>query len=76
MRSANVLALVLTMASALPAARAEVMPNPLFADHAVLQQGMAVPVWGTAAAGEAVTVEIAGQTVSATTGAAASGWCA
>ena len=69
MRSPNVLALVLTMASALPAARAEVMPNPLFADHAVLQQGMAVPVWGTADAGEAVTVEIADQTVSTTTSA-------
>ena len=52
MRFPNVLALVLTMASALPAARADVMPHPLFADHAVLQQGMPVPVWGTAAPGK------------------------
>lgn len=29
--------------------------------HMVLQQGMAVPIWGTADAGEAVTVSFAGQ---------------
>ena len=57
------------LATEIPAARAEVTPNPLFADHAVLQQGMAVPVWGTAEPGEVVTVEIAGQTVFTTTGA-------
>ncbi len=45
------------------------VPNPLFADHAVLQQGTKVPVWGTADPGEAVTVEIAGQSVSTTAGA-------
>jgi len=50
-------------------ARAAVAPHPLFADHAVLQQGTKVPVWGTADPGEAVAVEIAHQTVSATTGA-------
>jgi sialate O-acetylesterase len=47
-------------------ARAEVIPSSLFADHAVLQQGMPIPVWGTAAAGEAVTVEMAGQKLSTT----------
>ena len=46
---------------------ADVVPNPLFADNAVLQQGMKVPVWGTADAGERVTVEFAGQSVSTTT---------
>jgi sialate O-acetylesterase len=46
--------------------RAEVIPNPLFADNAVLQQGRQVPVWGTAEPGERVTVEFAGQTVSTT----------
>jgi sialate O-acetylesterase len=51
------------------AAHAAVTPNPLFADHAVLQQGTKVPVWGTADPGEAVTVEIAGKTASATAGA-------
>ena len=56
-------------ALARPPAHAAVIPNPLFADHAVLQQGTKVPVWGTADPGEAVTVEIAGQTVSTTAGA-------
>jgi sialate O-acetylesterase len=49
--------------------RAAVVPNVLFADHAVLQQGTSVPIWGTADPGEPVTVEIAGQTVSTTAGA-------
>lgn len=46
--------------------RAEIRPNPLFTDNAVLQQGMPIPVWGTAAIGEKVTVEFAGQKVSTT----------
>jgi len=45
---------------------AEVKPNPLFTDGAVLQQGQAIPVWGTAADGEEVTVEIAGQKATTT----------
>ena len=40
-----------------------------FTDGAVLQQGMKVPVWGTAAAGEQVTVTFAGQAKTATAGA-------
>jgi sialate O-acetylesterase len=40
---------------------ATVVPNGLFCDHAVLQQGRAVPVWGTASEGEKVSVEFAGQ---------------
>ncbi|MBK8476268.1 MAG: hypothetical protein IPL39_08095 [Opitutaceae bacterium] len=47
-------------------ARATVVPNPLFCDHAVLQQGGEVPVWGIAAEGEAVTVAIAGRSASTT----------
>lgn len=43
------------------AARADVTPAPLFCDHAVLQQGRPVPVWGTAAPGEAVSVSYQGQ---------------
>ena len=43
---------------------ADVVPNPLFTDNAVLQQGMKVPVWGTAGIGEKITVEFAGQKVS------------
>ena len=41
-----------------------------FGDHMVLQQGRPVPVWGTAAPGEKVTVEFAGQIKTATAGAA------
>ena len=52
---------------------AEVMPNPMFADGAVLQRGRPVPVWGTADDGEKVTVEFAGQT-HATTAAADGKW--
>jgi len=49
----------------LPALRADVALHPLFSDYAVLQRDHPVPVWGTANAGEAVTVAFAGQTVSA-----------
>src|SRR5262245_59102774 len=44
---------------------ADVQPASLFQDNMVLQRGMKVPVWGTAAAGEKVTVRFAGQSVSA-----------
>jgi len=46
--------------------RAEVKPNSLFSDGAVLQQGVAAPVWGTAKDGEQVTVRIQDQTVTTT----------
>jgi sialate O-acetylesterase len=52
-----------------PALHADVKPAALFSDHMVLQQGMAVPVWGWADPGEKVTVTIAGQTQTATAGA-------
>jgi len=48
---------------------AEVKPASLFSDHAVLQSGMAVPVWGTADPGEKVTVTLHGVSASTTTGA-------
>ena len=41
------------------------LPN-IFGDNMVLQQGMAVPVWGWADPGEKVTVRFAGQTLQAT----------
>jgi len=41
----------------------EVKPNNLFADNAVLQSDVEVPVWGTARDGEQVTVQFAGQRV-------------
>ena len=46
--------------------QAAVKPNSLFADGAVLQQGIKVPVWGTANNGEKVTVSFQGQEVSTT----------
>ena len=39
--------------------------SPTFTDHAVLQQGMEVPVWGWAKPDSAVSVTFAGQTVQA-----------
>ncbi len=44
---------------------AEVKPAGVFTDDAVLQQGEPVRIWGTAAAGEKVTVKFAGQTQAA-----------
>jgi sialate O-acetylesterase len=41
----------------------------LFQDHAVLQRGKPIAIWGTADAGEHLSVNFAGQTVAATAGA-------
>lgn len=41
--------------------QAKVVPNSLFSDHAIFQQGVSVPVWGTADKGEQVVVEFNGQ---------------
>ncbi len=60
LRLLAVMALLLVAASAFAA----VKPNPLFSDNAVLQRGIRLPVWGTAADGEKVTVKIQGQEVS------------
>jgi sialate O-acetylesterase len=49
-----------------PIARADVRPNHLFSDHMVLQNGVAIPIWGTAAPGEAVTVVFNDQNKTAT----------
>ena len=46
-------------------ASAVVKLHSLFTDNMVLQQGMRVPIWGEADAGEKVTVEFLGQKVSA-----------
>jgi len=44
------------------AVQAAVKPNGLISDGAVLQQGMPVPIWGSAAEGEKVTVTFQDQT--------------
>jgi len=43
-------------------ARADIALAPLFGDHGVLQRDQPVPVWGSGAPGEAVTVSYRGQT--------------
>lgn len=56
-------ALVVMLAAAASARPTEAAPRlaAAFADHAVLQRDMPVPVWGWADAGEKVTVQFAGQ---------------
>ena len=54
--------LVLTVLSA--SACADVWMPSVFSDNMVIQQGMAVPVWGTAKPGERVTVSICDTSVS------------
>nr|MDP9173779.1 hypothetical protein [Planctomycetota bacterium] len=49
-------------------ARADVKPNNLFSDHMVLQASTTVPVWGTAAPGEQVTVTLPDQKQSTAAG--------
>jgi sialate O-acetylesterase len=65
-RLRSILAGALLLVSSAQVARAEVKPNSLFSDGVVLQQGIAVPIWGTAKDGEKVTVKIQDQTVSTT----------
>ncbi|HSI84801.1 MAG TPA: sialate O-acetylesterase [Candidatus Methylacidiphilales bacterium] len=47
-------------------AQAAAKAAPIFSTHMVLQQGIPVPVWGTADPGEKVTVSIAGKNAEAT----------
>ncbi|MCU0791691.1 MAG: sialate O-acetylesterase [Opitutaceae bacterium] len=49
-------------------ARADITLAPLFTDHAVLQCGKPVPIWGTADVGETVRVTFLDQTQSTTAG--------
>lgn len=58
---AGLITTALSVGSAAQAA--ELRLSSMFSDHAVLQQGRAVPVWGWAGAGESVRVEFAGQRV-------------
>lgn len=64
MRITRLICMIVLMIST--AAFGAVKPNGLFSDNAVLQQGMRLPVWGTADSGEKVTVEFQGQKVSTT----------
>ncbi len=69
MKTTRLLPLFLVLSLApWPGAFADVKLAALFSDHAVLQRGQPVPVWGTADAGEEVTVEFAGQKQTAQAG--------
>lgn len=61
----------LVLATALIASHASAQTAPVFAhifsDHAVLQQGAPIAVWGTAAPSQALTVSLNGQSVNVTT---------
>jgi sialate O-acetylesterase len=48
------------------AAHAEVKVSSLFGDHMMIQRGMEAPIWGTAAAGEKVTISINDKEATAT----------
>jgi sialate O-acetylesterase len=50
------------------AALADVKMPAIFGDHMVLQDGLPVPVWGTADPGEAVTVTLSAHSANATAG--------
>src|SRR5215469_2456988 len=65
---AKVVLLLACLFSVSAIARAELRLPCLFKDHMVLQEGTAVPVWGTANAGERITVALAGQSAETTAG--------
>jgi len=52
------LLLTTLVAMLVPAARADVVPNSLFTDHAVLQREKPILVWGTSEPGEQVRVSL------------------
>jgi sialate O-acetylesterase len=64
LNSIRPLAALAAAALLISSAHADVKPNGLFGDGAVLQQKALVPVWGTALDGEKVTVKFQGQEVS------------
>lgn len=66
---AALLLLLLTASGSAREERAALTVHGLFGDGMVLQRDRACPVWGTAAPGSTVSVSIAGQTKTATTGA-------
>ena len=59
----HIFAIAVSLASSAIHVRADVACPPVFASHMVLQRDQEIPVWGTAADGEKVTVEFAKQKV-------------
>jgi sialate O-acetylesterase len=62
------LPLLLILLLAASPATAEPLLHPMFADHAVLQRGQPIPVYGTARPGADVTVQLGSATASAHAG--------
>lgn len=60
--------LLLLALCALPAWAQDTKLASVFTDHMVLQRELPVPIWGTGTAGDSVTVEFAGQTVTGKVG--------
>ncbi len=60
------IALAIATLSFLPAVQADVQISGMFTDGAVLQRDRLIPVWGTAAVGEKVTVKLGNARVSTT----------
>jgi len=60
--------IVLLLAACVFPIQAEVKCPPVFGSHMVLQRDQPVPVWGTAAVGENVTVQFAGAKAQVTAG--------
>ncbi len=54
--------LLLFVSICLPDAQAGVKMPPIFGDHMVLQQDIKIPVWGSADAGEAITITLGDKT--------------
>ncbi len=67
-RTMIILSLAALLLVVAPAARADVRLNGLFGHDMVIQQGAKAPVWGTAAAGEKVTVKMADLVAETTAG--------
>lgn len=65
MKHSPTLTLLAILSTSLPSL-ADVTLDRMFTDHMVLQRDLAVPIWGTAAANEQVTVSFRGQTKKAT----------
>ena len=59
---------VCAVAASTAAAQTSPLLAPVFQDHAVLQRGKPLPLFGEAAPGETVTVRLAGRTASAVAG--------
>ncbi|PQV64206.1 sialate O-acetylesterase [Abditibacterium utsteinense] len=57
-------ALLASVAGSASSAHADVRLHSLFSDNSILQRGKMAPIWGTASAGERVTIKMAGQTKS------------